>query len=175
MAAGFRRPLQEFFNAVLIILITSSTVSTSPLQKEQRAAFDCKNPGAVFDTSCWKGLDIPKYLADPTTGKYSPWSNTAYIKLMHIYQGWIHSTPNCTADTAAGTDCCEADEPWSTCFIRLGRGLAGSDCSVINAQQCTWDNELGPNLSPSQQAQVRYVLKNIYAINDFFTTYYSGL
>ena len=70
--------------------------------------------------------------------------------------------------------CCLTDEPWSTCFLRLGRGLGGGDCTTMDDQTCTWDNTVSPYLDPSIAAQVRYVVKSIYGVHDFFSSYFKG-
>lgn len=177
----------------------SSAITASPLGNiDKRAAVDCTNPAAVFDESCWLpedkgGIDPGKYLADPVTGKPSlpspppqilpftpppnqipPQKSDTTTLTPLPKKGWFARTPKCTTDTASGIDCCEPDEAWSTCFIRLARGLSGADCSSINAQKCTWDQEVSGELDPSIRAHVCYVLKNIFDINNFFTTYYNG-
>lgn len=102
------------------------------------------------------------------------YKSTIHARIITNLPGWAYTTPKCDAKQD-GLGCCTDDETWSTCFIRLGRGLAGADCNVVNAQKCTWDNTLDTNIDPAVFPKVRYVLKNIYDINDFFTTYFEGM
>ena len=114
---------------------------------EPRQLVDCRDMAAEFDESCWATLGLSDYLLDPLTG-------------------WNATTRTCsTLDDGTdsdGSDCCEGDEPWSKCFLRLAHGVAGSDCSEINAQLCTWDSTLA--VAPSIAPQVRYVMRNIYGM-----------
>ena len=100
---------------------------------------------ADFDESCWATLGLSDYLLDPVTG-------------------WNVTTRRCSLvedDTDSdGSDCCKIGEPWSKCFLHLAHGVAGSDCSEINAQMCSWDPTLA--VDPSIAPQVRYVMRNIY-------------
>ncbi|KAL6712916.1 hypothetical protein ACLMJK_009471 [Lecanora helva] len=128
----------------------------SPIQALQERQNNCGNTAAIFDKDCWTSEEVAFFLSDPKTG-------------------WAYTYPKCNDTQADGVGCCTADETWSTCFVRFGRNLAGADCNVVNPQHCTWDNELRPDLDPAIFAKVRYVLKNIYTMNDFFTTYYEAL
>ena len=88
---------------------------------------DCYNITAAFNSSCWDILDIPDYLTNPQTG-------------------WISHVPTCDDSTSNGINkqgCCDTanGEPWSTCYLRIGRGLPGTDCSVINPTSCDWDEQ----------------------------------
>jgi len=123
----------------------------SELQKRQRV--DCHNTATSFSDSCWEILDLGGYLNHPVTG----WNKT-----VPICSGWdLDST------------CCIATEPWTTCYLRLAHNISGSDCSQINAQTCSYD--LSMAVDPSIAPYVAYTMKNIYAINNLFTTWYTAL
>lgn len=86
---------------------------------------DCNNITSAFSPSCWDTLNIPDYLG-----------NTNY--------GWIHHVPTCDTTTDNGINkvgCCDSGEPWSTCFLRVGRGLPGAQCVTISRGDCSWDEE----------------------------------
>ena len=132
---------------------------------------NCSDLATSFDETCWNSLDLSDWLNNPTTG-------------------WNKTTPVCTAAQDDAT-CCVDGVPWTTCFLRLARGRADEDCSMINAQDCP--SNLSDRLGPNITAQAQYVMKNIYgsysecsssyysnaelsvAINDFFTTLYEAL
>ena len=145
-----------FTSAILLI----SRISASPVENPNypRAAdfvVNCTNVEAIFDSSCWDALHIPEYLTN-----------------------WNKTTPICAADNDGtdqdGSTCCVPGEPWSTCFLRLAHGVAGADCSSVIAQTCSWDPTLSPDLPPSVVPQVRYVTRNIYAINSLIASLYDG-
>ena len=39
---------------------------------------------------------------------------------------------------------------------------------------CTWDNTVSGYLDPSIVPKVRYVVKSIYGVHDFFSSYFKG-
>lgn len=127
------------------LLIPKDILPKPPV--EPRQLIDCKDMAAEFDESCWATLGLSDYLLDPVTG-------------------WAATTRTCStvADgtDSDGSDCCKGDEPWSKCFLRLAHGVAGSDCSEINAQVCTWDSTLA--VAPIIAPHVRYVMRNIYGM-----------
>lgn len=141
------------FPILILYLLRLDLISSSPLQWFGKREGDpqCANPAAVFDSVCWTTLGIGDYLDNPTTG-------------------WNHTTPICSDSTR----CCLIDEAWSTCFLRLGRGIAGEDCTTMNDQTCKWGGEISPYLAPSIFGQVRYVMKSIYGVHNFFSTYFTG-
>jgi len=101
----------------LVVAFIISFASCSPLLSSSESyslesrGINCEDTAAAFDSSCWDTLNIAKFLNDPVTG-------------------WKKTTPTCTA-TGSGATCCRADEPWSTCFLRLYCGKPGTDCSDI--------------------------------------------
>ena len=91
------------------------------------ATIDCYNLTAAFSESCWDSLNIADYLGNPQTG-------------------WVQRVPTCDPTTTSGLNkqgCCDRSngELWSTCYLRLGRGLPGADCSTISTQGCDWDEQ----------------------------------
>lgn len=113
----------------------------------RRATYNCTDPAAAWDQRCWDELDLSGWLNDPETG----WNHTVRIC------GVMENTESNT-----GADCCKPDEPWTTCFLRLGRGGPGSDCSQINAQSCVYQGIFSPRLKPEDRPKYQYVMKNIY-------------
>ena len=44
----------------------------------------------------------------------------------------------------------------------------------MDDQMCTWDNTVSAHLDPSIVSKVRYVVKSIYGVHDFFSSYFKG-
>ena len=107
------------------------------------AAVDCNSTDseAFFDASCWASLNLTNWL--------STWQ-----------------APSVCEDTGSGRNCCLENEAWSTCFLRLGTGNSGYNCSQIsvNTNVCAYSGALASDLDPSIQAQVRYVLRTIFSM-----------
>lgn len=61
--------------------------------------------------------------------------------------------------------CIPANEEWSTCFLRLGKGDSGLNCSQIsvNTNDCAYNAALAPDLDPKIAPQVRYILRTIFS------------
>lgn len=135
------------------LFVSLRLIRGSPIHNisERQIDVDCGDPASVFVSDCWITLGLSDYLNDPKTG-------------------WNQTTSVCSDSTR----CCLIDEAWSTCFLRLGRGLAGGDCTTVDDQTCTWDNAVSPHLDPSTFAKVRYVVKSIYGVHDFFSSYFTG-
>lgn len=130
-------------------IFLSSLTAASPILN-QRQTVDCTDPRADLESSCWTTLHIPQYLTS-----------------------WIKTTPTCGIHDN-DRNCCKADEAWSTCFLRLAHGRPGGDCTQISSEKCSWDPSLASDLAPSIAPQVRYVLRNVYTINNLITSLYSG-
>ena len=116
---------------------------------ETRQATDCNNTRSNASTTCWDELDIPSYIL-----------------------GWNLTTPTCAGGND-GHDCCQPEEAWSKCFLRLAYGKSGYDCTRIDSQSCS-ATQLSPSLGPSIASKVRYVVQNIVNINQVFTYYNLG-
>ena len=116
---------------------------------ETRQVADCNNTRSDASTTCWDELDISNYIL-----------------------GWNLTTPTC-AGSDDGGDCCQSQEPWSKCFLRLAYGQQGHDCTRIASQSCSL-TQLSPSLDPSIAPKVRYVVQNIVNINLVFSSYNLG-
>ena len=117
---------------------------------ETRATSICTDLNAERTAGCWDELNIPDYIV-----------------------GWNLTTPTCAASGGDGSNCCEPQEPWTTCFLRLAYGHAGSDCSDINPQNCNLA-PVSPDLDPSIAPKAAYVVQNIVTINSVFVLYVDG-
>ena len=117
---------------------------------DTRATYNCTDLRAEPSTLCWDQLDIADYLAS-----------------------WNKTTPICKATGAAqndGSGCCAPNEPWTTCFLRLSYGSAGTDCTTINSQSCIL-RQLSPSLDPRDAPKAGYVVRNIAVIYNLFSAY----
>lgn len=118
--------LRSFCSHLAVALPAFCLISAYPIQDlDSRQGVDCTDPQAVFIAACWNQLNLTSYLTAPGTG-------------------WITRTPTCPGGTTgSGVACCITGEPWSTCFLRLGRGFSGADCSTINSQACVNVDNVG--------------------------------
>ncbi len=139
------------FLVLFFLGLESISCSPIPWLSERQDDPQCGNPAAVFVSSCWTTLGVSNYLENPQTG-------------------WNHTIPVCSDSTK----CCLLNEAWTTCYLRLGRGVAGEDCTTMDDSQCKWNGEISSYLDPSIYAQVRYVMKSIYGVHAFFSSYFKG-
>ena len=110
------------------------------------------SPSAGYNSSCWDQLKVPSYLTE-----------------------WQATTPTCMVGSTSNTVCCKVTEYWANCFLRLATGVTGGDCSVLGAPSCNYSAEINPSLLSSPTApQIRYVVREIIAINEFFDVYYGA-
>ncbi|KAL8993090.1 MAG: hypothetical protein Q9169_006604 [Polycauliona sp. 2 TL-2023] len=128
---------------------------------EKRQQVNCTDPLAFFFQECWSILNVNEYLTNPQTG-------------------WLATTRICQNSGGRNVDnngrnCCKKDEPWSTCYLRLAIPKSDYDCTATNVDRCDSAMLQGVNVDPSIEPWVRYTVKNIYAINNFFVTYYLAL
>ncbi len=127
-----------------------------PAEISSRQWVNCEDDLTNYDSSCWNTLDLSNYLPH-----------------------WVTTTPPCNGDAADprmdGSGCCNPEEAWAKCFLRLARGSNDQDCSVVDDQKCASDIKLAPELIVSTHHQVRYVEKNIHEINDFFFNHFNGM
>ena len=133
--------------ALLTLITYSHLTSAYPSQAPQleRRVVDCNstNPESFYDASCWATLDLTNWL--------NSWHG-----------------PNVCGEGSAdnGVNCCNPNEEWSTCFLRLGKGDSGLNCSRIsvNTNDCAYTDSLAPDLDPSIAPQVRYILRTIFSM-----------
>ena len=131
--------------------------ASSPLHAESytanlqsRDTYNCTDLSADPSTLCWDKLDIPDYLAS-----------------------WNRTTPSCQMNSGDGADCCLPSEPWTTCFLRLAYGTAGTDCSGLKPQFCDL-RQVSSSLDQTIAPKVGYVVRNIVGINSLFNSYAQG-
>ncbi|KAL2053481.1 hypothetical protein ABVK25_006132 [Lepraria finkii] len=69
------------------------------------------------------------------------------------------------------SSCCELDEEGSTCFMRIAiGGDGGYKCTEINYTFREFKSQpLGPSLEEALRPQEHYIVKNIFAVNAFFS------
>ena len=58
-------------------------------------------------------------------------------------------------------DCCEPEEAWSTCFIRLARDEGDGDCTFIHKELCP-TTDLDIDLALNERSKWRYTWATIY-------------
>lgn len=136
-------------------LTAASPLNSDPsiANLDTRATYNCSDLRAEPSTVCWDQLDIADYLA-----------------------GWNKTTPICQATGAAqndGSGCCAPNEPWTTCYLRLAYGSAGTDCTTLNTGSCVL-RQLSPSLDPSVAPKAGYVVRNIEVIYSLFFDYYTS-
>ncbi|KAL9025857.1 MAG: hypothetical protein Q9196_005394, partial [Gyalolechia fulgens] len=127
---------------------------------EKRQMVNCTDPYALFFTECWDILQIHDYLVAPKTG----WINTVR---------YCENTGNSAEND--GATCCVRGEAWATCYLRLACPGSNFDCTSTSGGRCTDAMVSAIKVDPSIHPFVRYTVKNIYAINNFFYTYYQAL
>ena len=98
------------------------------------------DPETTFDAACWASLDLTNYITN-----------------------W--RSPKTCGTQDHGIGCCNDGELWSTCFLRLGTGHSGYDCSQIqvNTNNCAYSDQLASTLTGKEAAQVRYILRTIFS------------
>ena len=131
--------------------------ASSPIQTDSaitnlhtRNTYNCTDLRADPSTLCWDELNISDYL-----------------------DNWNQTTPACEASGGDGSDCCNPQEPWTNCFLRLAYGSAGFDCTKFDPQSCTLQalrSDLDPRIAP----KVGYVVRNIVTIHSLFVSYSLG-
>lgn len=118
---------------------------------------ECSAGGEVYRSSCWDKYDLSNFVLQ--------W-NATYSKTTC---GTVDDPLDCETRKT-----CLADEPWSTCFLRLAENQSGQSCTSLDGQGCDKNSQLDPNLDPSIKAQVRYVTRSIYMVESFFGSYFTG-
>ena len=138
---ALRMPFQ-YFTYMAIVLTMTEIITASPFPiLTGRQTVNCSQTDdsyISFHPECWNILGVADYLGNPSTG-------------------WIRKTPLCdqiTGRAADGSGCCLRSEPWSSCFLRLGQGVPGADCSHISSQSCIEDR----NSRPAQSSALLHVI-----------------
>ncbi|KAL8758974.1 MAG: hypothetical protein Q9184_003754 [Pyrenodesmia sp. 2 TL-2023] len=128
---------------------------------EKRQQVNCTNPYALFFEECWDILKIQDYLVAPETG----WINTIRYCQDRGGNTWDND----------GSNCCVTGEAWSTCYLRMAVPGSSHDCTSASGGRCGESMIDSINVADEVRPFVRYTVKNIYAINNFFLTYYQSL
>lgn len=119
---------------------------------------ECAQAGEVYRASCWDKYDLSNYLMK--------WNQS----MMATVCGTVADPLDCDTERT-----CLADEPWSTCYLRIAELNAGESCLSLDGQGCDKNSPLDPNLDPSIKGQVRYIVRSIYMVESFFGSYFSGI
>ena len=154
----------QFLALGSIALLSGSSATPAPAP----TAVNCNDVTTGLDPSCWAKLNMTGYLrnwgattlgADGTASIENPDSETGPTSTSTSVSPFVTGGDIGFRRRAAG---CQAGEPWSTCFLRLGLGHDGEDCT-----------RLGPNKCPAPQVgaaphtpQIFYGIWNIYG--EFF-------
>ena len=157
------------FASLLLVSKVYSRHIHSPLHLRQSLC----STAAPFDPSCWDTLGIGDWL-----------------------QKWNQTVTVC-GNKADESSCCSPNEPWSSCFLRLGYGKSSTSyrgCTRIGTETCQWIDPSLPNNKDA--AQIRYILRAIFSrslrqqhlapivlqylismigIHDFFSSYVTAL
>ncbi len=136
---------QTFFPTLVVVLAGASLIRAIPSHgsslslRQSNDTIDCHdlNPETLYDASCWAKLDLSNFL-----------NNWRAPKVCNT-----------------GVNCCKPDEEWSTCFLRLGKGDSGLNCTMIasNTNDCAYNRVLAEDLDPSIKAQVRCITGTIFS------------
>ncbi|KAL8712747.1 MAG: hypothetical protein Q9220_002955 [cf. Caloplaca sp. 1 TL-2023] len=136
---------------LFLTLSVVTNIHALPLQSLQgRDLASCQDPHAGFDPSCWDILRLTDYVTN-----------------------WNKTTPVCPPGPTRG-NCCGATEAWTTCFLRMNQPASGSDCTTISSCAFSPSLALIPDGS-NMTAQAHYLVFNIYALNRFFSTWYTAM
>ena len=98
---------------------------------------NCNNTGSVYDNSCWGTLDLTYWFSD--------------------CQALSHGSND------DGSNCCEANDNQSTCFLRLAKGEDGFNCTETNNGFCTFDPNLSSTVNARVVQMVHYVVKILFS------------
>ena len=143
---------------VLCVLSFAHVLPSPPLLQERQTDEECSQAGEVYRASCWDKYDLSNYLLK--------WNQS----MMATVCGTVADPLDCNTERT-----CLADEPWSTCFLRIAELKAGESCLSLDGQGCDKNSPLDPNLDPSIVGQVRYIVRSIYMVESFFGSYFSGI
>ncbi len=124
--------------ASFLTLHTAVSFPIRPPSIESRQSNDCVSSEYPFDSSCWSVLDLNAYITK-----------------------WNVTVPVCDDNPA----CCQPNELWSRCFVRLAtNGTDQNDCSQIANNQCASEPQQ-LSVNPSIYPEARYIIHNIYCMS----------
>lgn len=153
---------------VLSFLALASHTSASPL--ESRKTVNCLDVKTGLDPSCWAKLNMTGWVDHwyATTPRSSVTENSGSTGNLFDESslsneiGFGLGTPasSAVAMPSVAPGACYSDELWSNCFLRLGLGTSGQDCSKIPASPTVC---VAPKAgAPPHTAQIFYGIWNIY-------------
>ncbi|KAL6716132.1 hypothetical protein ACLMJK_005698 [Lecanora helva] len=172
--------------AQLLALAVASHITTSsasPLDV-RATAVKCNDVTTGLDPNCWSQLNMTTWFKNWEAN--TPGANSAQGSASTedpvdppANPAQPQTSPGVAGGFGNGGDIgyrrravgCQKGEKWSTCFLRLGLGKAGEDCTKIGPQTCV-PPQVG---KPPQSPEVYYGLWNIYAVNNYITTVYDAL
>lgn len=139
-----------FSSTLSALFIVSSAAAALP--SDVVNSVNCTDKQAIPYASCWNDLAVADYLA-----------------------AWSRETPTCSATKGDGSDCCVAEEPWSTCFLRVNSGQAGYECDSISMNSCATINPgVSDKIRTDLQPRVRYAMNAIFTVQSLFSSYNTG-
>lgn len=121
-----------FFSLLGFHMITTA----SPLAP--RATYNCTDLKATYDSRCWLELGMVDFLSDPAAE-------------------WGPKRSPCAPND---DNCCNPDEPWSTCMLRIVHG-GKQDCTQINPKNCTYQGFQKEDLPPTLRPKYQYAAYTI--------------
>ncbi|CAO1598374.1 hypothetical protein XANCAGTX0491_002143 [Xanthoria calcicola] len=140
-----------FSSTLSALFIVSSAAAALP--SDVVNSVNCTDKQAIPYASCWNDLAVADYLA-----------------------AWSRETPTCSATKGDGSDCCVAEEPWSTCFLRVNSGQAGYECDSISMNSCATINPgVSDKIRTDLQPRVRYAMNAIFTVQSLFSSYNTAL
>lgn len=142
---------------MLCIRSFAYVVPSAPLLLSRQTDDECNSTGEVYRASCWDKYDLSNYLRI--------WNQT----MMATVCGTVADPLDCDTERT-----CLADEPWSTCYLRIAELNAGESCLSLDGQGCDKDSKLDANLAQSILGEVRYIVRSIYMVESFFGSYFTG-
>lgn len=129
--------LPTFALGAFILLSGLPAITGAPMSNMDVRAVNCNDTGSIYVSSCLETLGLTDWLS-----------------------GW--QAPACGPEDD-GANCCEANDNWSTCFLRLAKGEDGFNCTEINNGFCAFDPKLSSTLNAEIVRMVHYVVKNIFS------------
>ena len=173
-----------------------SSAFASPIDS-QVTAVSCNDVTTGLDPSCWAKLNMTGWFHQ--WGKSTPGAQGgASIETPSDSDLAATATLSSPSGFQTGGDLgfrrrsqgCEPNEPWSTCFLRLGLGKTGQDCSKLGGQTCVAPKAGQPPHTPQifygvwsiygESLQTRAIDSQIQsntfvAVNEYITSVYSAL
>ncbi|KAL8976881.1 MAG: hypothetical protein Q9205_007208 [Flavoplaca limonia] len=128
----------------------SSAAEKDFINEELLCSGDMSTP---YNETCWNTLKVAEYIVK-----------------------WEQEVTKCPQgnNTCIQTGC-KSNEPWSSCFLRLATGTPDYNCTQINIGHCTLEGFPLKDPNSLDMPQNRYVVRNLFAINNFFVNWYAAM